>query len=177
MTEIEEKCLYKANKLIESGFSNLDLFQLTDLLLKLEDEKIEKNLLSDKNIEYNDEIVSIEDCGVKETMDISVSGDNLFYCNGILTKNSFGLPATADFLVALINTEELESLNQIMIKQLKNRYGDKSIHKRFVVGIDREKMRLYDCDQSAQSEILDKGREVEYDDDVKPKKTFEGFKF
>ena len=178
MTEIEEKCLYKANKLIESGFSNLDLFQLTDLLIKLEEEKAEKNLLSDKNIDYNDEIVSIEDCGIKETIDISVSGDNLFYCNGILTKNSFGLPATADFLFALISTEELEELGQIMIKQLKNRYGDKSIHKRFVVGIDRAKMRLYDVEQSAQDEILDSGREEEYNyEERKPKKTFEGFKF
>ena len=178
MTEIEEKCLYKANKLIESGFSNLDLFQLTDLLIKLEEEKTEKNLLSDENIDYNDEIVSIEDCGIKKTIDISVSGDNLFYCNGILTKNSFGLPATVDFLVALINTEELEGLNQIMFKQLKNRYGDKSINKRFVVGIDRAKMRLYDVEQSAQNGILDKGKDEEYDyEERKPKKSFEGFKF
>ncbi len=178
MNEIEEKCLYKANKLIQSGLSNLNLFQLTDLLIKLEEEKTEKNLLSDQNIDYNDEILSIEECGIHETIDISVSGDNLFYCNGILTKNSFGLPATADFLVALINTEELEGLNQIMIKQLKNRYGDKSINKRFVVGIDRAKMRLYDVEQSAQSETLDKKDEEEYDyDEVKPKKTFDGFKF
>ena len=94
------------------------------------------------------------------------------------TSESFGLPATADFLVALISTEELEGLNQIMIKQLKNRYGDKSILKRFVVGIDRAKMRLYDVEQSAQNDILDSGKEEEYNDDErKPKKSFEGFKF
>ena len=94
------------------------------------------------------------------------------------TSESFGLPATADFLVALISTEELEGLGQIMVKQLKNRYGDKSIFKRFVVGIDRAKMRLYDCEQSAQQDILDSGKEEEYDNDErKPKKTFEGFKF
>ena len=179
MTDLEEKCLYKADKLIRSGFSNLDLFELSDLLIKLETEKNEKNLLSDKNIDYNDEIVMIEECGIKETMDISVSGDNLFYCNGILTKNSFGLPATADFLVALISTEELEQLGQIMVKQLKNRYGDKSIYKRFVIGIDRAKMRLYDCEQTAQKDILDSGQEEEYNDneDKKFKKSFEGFKF
>jgi hypothetical protein len=178
MNALEEKCLYKANKLIKSGFSNLDLFQLTDLLIKLETEKDEKNLLTDKDIDYNDEIVSIKDCGIKETIDISVSGDNLFYCNGVLTKNSFGLPATADFLVALISTEELEGLNQIMVKQLKNRYGDKSIYKRFVIGIDRSKMRLYDVEQSAQGEILDSGQENDYNDEErKPKKLFEGFKF
>jgi replicative DNA helicase len=94
------------------------------------------------------------------------------------TSESFGLPATADFLVALISTEELEGLNQIMIKQLKNRYGDKSINKRFVVGIDRAKMRLYDVEQSAQNDILDSGKEEEYNDEErKPKKSFEGFKF
>ena len=94
------------------------------------------------------------------------------------TSESFGLPATADFLVALISTEELEGLNQIMIKQLKNRYGDKSIFKRFVVGIDRAKMRLYDVEQSAQKDILDSGQEAEYNyEENKPKKSFEGFKF
>ena len=94
------------------------------------------------------------------------------------TSESFGLPATADFLVALISTEELEGLNQIMIKQLKNRYGDKSILKRFVVGIDRAKMRLYDVEQSAQKDILDSGQEAEYNyEETKPKKSFEGFKF
>ena len=94
------------------------------------------------------------------------------------TSESWGLPATADFLVALISTEELEGLNQIMIKQLKNRYGDKSILKRFVVGIDRAKMRLYDVEQSAQKDILDSGQEAEYNyEENKPKKSFEGFKF
>ena len=94
------------------------------------------------------------------------------------TSESFGLPATADFLVALISTEELEGLGQIMVKQLKNRYGDKSMFKRFVVGIDRAKMRLYDVEQSAQNEILDSGKEEEYNyEESKPKKSFEGFKF
>jgi archaellum biogenesis ATPase FlaH len=94
------------------------------------------------------------------------------------TSESFGLPATADFLVALISTEELEGLGQIMVKQLKNRYGDKSMYKRFVVGIDRAKMRLYDVEQSAQNDILDSGKEEEYNyEESKPKKSFEGFKF
>jgi len=73
------------------------------------------------------------------------------------TSESFGLPATADFMFALISTEELESLGQIMIKQLKNRYGDPSLHKRFVVGVDRSKMRLYDCEQEAQDDLVDTG--------------------
>ena len=94
------------------------------------------------------------------------------------TSESFGLPATADLMFALISTEELEGLGQILVKQLKNRYNDPTIHKRFVVGIDRAKMRLYDCEQTAQDDILDNGKEEEYDyEEKKPKKSFEGFKF
>ena len=95
------------------------------------------------------------------------------------TSESFGLPATADLMFALISTEELEGLGQILVKQLKNRYNDPTIFKRFVVGIDRAKMRLYDCEQSAQNDILDNGKEGEYDyhEENKPKKLFEGFKF
>jgi len=94
------------------------------------------------------------------------------------TSESFGLPATADLMFALISTEELEGLGQILVKQLKNRYNDPTIHKRFVIGIDRAKMRLYDCEQSAQNDILDSGKEEEYDyEEKKPKKSFEGFKF
>ena len=80
------------------------------------------------------------------------------------TSESFGLPATADLMFALISTEELEALGQILVKQLKNRYNDPTINKRFVVGIDRAKMRLYDCEQSAQKDLLDNGNEEEYDD-------------
>lgn len=94
------------------------------------------------------------------------------------TSESFGLPATADLMFALISTEELEGLGQILVKQLKNRYNDPTIHKRFIVGIDRAKMRLYDCEQSAQQDILDNGKDEEYDyEEKKPKKSFEGFKF
>ncbi len=94
------------------------------------------------------------------------------------TSESFGLPATADLMFALISTEELEQLGQIMVKQLKNRYNDPTIYKRFIVGIDRAKMRLYDCEQTAQNDILDSGQDDEYnDEDKKPKKSFEGFKF
>ena len=94
------------------------------------------------------------------------------------TSESFGLPATADLMFALISTEELEGLGQIMIKQLKNRYNDPTVFKRFVLGIDRAKMRLYDVEQSAQNDILDSGQEDEYNyEESKSKKSFEGFKF
>jgi len=78
------------------------------------------------------------------------------------TSESFGLPATADLMFALISTDELEELGQIMVKQLKNRYNDPTMNKRFVVGIDRAKMRLFDCEQSAQDDILDNGKDEEY---------------
>ena len=94
------------------------------------------------------------------------------------TSESFGLPATADLMFALISTEELEQLGQIMVKQLKNRYNDPTMYKRFIVGIDRAKMRLYDCEQTAQDDILDSGQEEEYNyEEQKPKKSFDGFKF
>ena len=93
------------------------------------------------------------------------------------TSESFGLPATADLMFALISTDDLEGLGQILVKQLKNRYNDINLNKRFVVGIDRAKMRLYDCEQSAQEDLLDNKREEEYDPEEKPKKSFEGFKF
>ena len=74
------------------------------------------------------------------------------------TSESFGLPATADLMFALISTEELEDLNQIMVKQLKNRYNDPTTNKRFVIGVDRAKMKLYDVEQTAQTDILDSGQ-------------------
>ena len=93
------------------------------------------------------------------------------------TSESFGLPATADFMFALISTEELEELGQIMVKQLKNRYNDPTVYKRFIVGIDRAKMRLYDCEQTAQTDMVDSGQDEEYTYEDKPKKSFDGFKF
>jgi len=90
------------------------------------------------------------------------------------TSESFGLPATADLMFALISSEELEELGQIMVKQLKNRYSDPTMYKRFTVGIDRAKMKLYDTEQSAQHDIADAGK-IEKSED-KFKKSFEGFK-
>ena len=75
------------------------------------------------------------------------------------TAESFGLPATADLMFALISTEELDELNQIAIKQLKNRYNDPTINKRFVIGLDRAKMRLFDVKPSEQTDLVDSGQE------------------
>ena len=88
------------------------------------------------------------------------------------TSESFGLPATADLMFALISTEELEGINQIMVKQLKNRFNDPTINKRFVVGIDRAKMRLYDVEQDKGGELIDSGQIVESN----PKEKFQKVK-
>ena len=88
------------------------------------------------------------------------------------TSESFGLPATADLMFALISTEELEEISQIMVKQLKNRYNDPTINKRFVVGIDRAKMRLYDVEQSAQQGITDANQDIEIPDKDEMSKKF-----
>lgn len=77
------------------------------------------------------------------------------------TSESFGLPATADFMFALQTNEKLEALGQIIVKQLKNRYNDPTANKRFAVGIDRSKMKLYDVEQSAQADISDSGQDDE----------------
>jgi replicative DNA helicase len=98
------------------------------------------------------------------------------------TSESFGLPATADLMFALISTEELEGMNQIMVKQLKNRYNDIAMNKRFCIGIDRSKMKLYDVEESAQKDLVDSGQgsEEQQIDLVKKfttKKTFQDLKY
>jgi hypothetical protein len=82
------------------------------------------------------------------------------------TSESFGLPATADLMFALISNEELDAVNQIAVKQLKNRYNDPTINKRFVVGIDRAKMRLMDVEESEQQGITDSNQKQEPENDL-----------
>ena len=101
------------------------------------------------------------------------------------TSESFGLPATVDFMFALISSEELEGLNQLLVKQLKNRYGDPSYYKKFVIGVDRSKMKLYNVESSAQENISESGQDrddgpafdkSDFGKRVKAEE-FEGFKF
>jgi replicative DNA helicase len=100
------------------------------------------------------------------------------------TSESFGLPATADFMIALIATDELTELNQMMVKQLKNRYNNPDTNKRFMIGVDKAKMKLYDVEQTAQNHIHDSGQ-VQPDEPLFDKsdfgrrekqRRFEGFK-
>jgi replicative DNA helicase len=100
------------------------------------------------------------------------------------TSESFGLPATADFMFALISSEELQQLGQIMVKQLKNRYGDPALHKRFVIGVDYSKMKLYNTEESAQDDLVDDTPVFDkthtgerYENDYKPASKFDKMKF
>jgi replicative DNA helicase len=125
-------------------------------------------------VEYNVPIVS--------ATQVTRSGFNSSDVELTDTSESFGLPATADLMFALISTEELENLGQLMVKQLKNRYADPSYYKRFVIGIDRSKMKLYDLEESAQQNIHDSGQPAD-DKPLFDKSNFgsrlqtEGFKF
>ena len=92
------------------------------------------------------------------------------------TSESFGLPATADFMFALISNDEMDSMGQIMVKQLKNRYNDTTLHRKFVVGIDRARMRLYDVEQTAQQDIISVESKPDFGDKHK-KKTYDDFTF
>ena len=93
--------------------------------------------------------------------------------NNLFTSESFGLPATADFMFALMTSEELDQLNQMKVKQLKNRYSDPAINRSFIIGVDRSKMRLYDVEQKAQN-IVDANQEKEIE--VDPYDKFSDFK-
>ena len=152
---LEERCFESAIFLVNNGFfkqtEEMDIFDYTKLLINLEEERAAKNVLTDQSIDYNDEIICIEDVGMKPTVDISVTGDNLFFCNDILTKNSMGTGHTADLIIAIINNEELERLGQYLLKQIKNRIGDATVNKRCYVGVDRSKMRIFDIGDAGGS--------------------------
>ena len=91
------------------------------------------------------------------------------------TSESFGLPTTADFMFALITNDELEALNQMKIKQLKNRYNDPAINRAFIIGVDRAKMRLYDVEQAAQK-IVESNQETQEQVEGTAYDKFSGFK-
>ena len=92
------------------------------------------------------------------------------------TSESFGLPATADFMFAIIATEELDQLGQFQVKQLKNRYSDPGLYRRFILGVDKAKMLLYDVEQSAQVGLMNDDTPSGNNDDPDRRKLFEDFK-
>jgi hypothetical protein len=153
--KLESVCYLKAEHMIINGMvKDMDVFQLTDLLISIEIEKIEKQQIEDCKIDYDDEIVEISEVGELETVDISVTGNQLFYCNDILTKNSMGITHTADAIFALITSEDLENMGQLMFKQLKNRWGDINVNRRFLIGIDKPRMKLRNLDASVQKTVM-----------------------
>ena len=155
--------LNESTKLAKKMLDNKDAYnikgnptveELTTLMINIELEQRRMSFLSDKMLSYDDEIVEIE-CMNEEIdmLDIKVSGSSLFYANNILTKNSTGPSMTADLMFGIIRTPELDELNQLILKQLKNRFGDPNYYKRFVVGVDKSRMKLYNTEESAQSGI------------------------
>ena len=147
---MEERLFALAIQLANNGLLSLDenytIFDATDTFIAMQKEHDEKSAFTDSLLDYSDEIVSIEEIGTCDTVDISVTGDNLFFCNGILTKNSMGVPMIADFFAAIINTDELKEMRQLMFKQLKNRYKSLDDPNKFMVGVDYTKMKMFDLD-------------------------------
>jgi len=90
------------------------------------------------------------------------------------TAESFGLPATADFMFALISNDELDQLNQLKVKQLKNRFGDPALNRSFIIGVDRSKMRLFDVEASAQN-IVDSNQTEDTEEEITPEGAYEKF--
>jgi len=148
---IFKRCLKVAVDVIDSNVLNTNKLKLCDyakLLYSQELDKIQSWDITDKNIDFNDEILEIIEIGNSELVDISVSGDQLFYANGILTKNSIGLVATCDMMIGLITSPELDEMNQIIFKQLKNRFGDVNKWTTFPIGVNKAQMRLYNLDNT-----------------------------
>lgn len=98
-----------------------------DMMRLVLQEQEDKNNISDSKIDYNDEIVEIEELDDMETVDISVTGDQLFYCNGILTKNSIGVAATADVIMSIFQSEEDMEMGLIKLGMMKNRFGPRGM--------------------------------------------------
>lgn len=106
--------------LTDNTLQTSEYLRVAELMLREQDDK---NIITDGIIDYNDEIIDIELVGDCETIDISVTGDSLFYCNGILTKNSIGLAATADVIVSIFQNDEDREMSIIKIGMMKNRFG------------------------------------------------------
>lgn len=131
-----------------------DIFDISDAIVYEELEKAQQAKDDEQFIDFNDEVASITDLGDMDLMDITVTRDNLFYANNILTKNSMGVPATADFMLSLSRTEELDQMGQLLAKQIKSRYGKKTAKPRFVIGVDLDTQKLFDVNQDEQKELM-----------------------
>lgn len=138
----------QARSILARNKYDISIEDIIEAIVKDEYEKAELARDMEAAILFNDEIESIEYLDEREMMDITVSRDNLFIANGIVTKNSFGIPATADFMISLMRTEELDECSQVAMKQIKSRYGNKSDKLRFVLGCNQQTQTYYDVEQS-----------------------------
>jgi hypothetical protein len=154
--KLYNSCLIAAQNAIDSGMimGDVSIGDAAHYFYTEEKTKLERETYVETHyLDYDDEVVSIEKVGEESLMDISVSGDNLFYANGILTKNSFGLPATADWMAAMVTNENLMELNQQLLIQLKTRYGaKKQSTKSQLVEVEFEKMRYKDLAQNVMED-------------------------
>lgn len=126
------------------------------------------------HINFNDEILEIEELKEHDNIDIEVSDDHLFYANGILTKNSIGVPMTADFIAAIIRDDDLEEQNEIWIKLLKNRYSSIN-NKKFNLGTNIETQSFFDVNQDAASDFnID---EITQQDETNKSRKFSNFNY
>ena len=138
----ENAMFYLQNKKI----CNLeDIEQIANIIYQSECEKYERSLKIEKLLDYDDEIIEIVELNDEELIDITVTNDSLFYANGILTKNSLGTVMTADVMIGIIRSEELDELGQCIFKCLKTRFSDLTNH-RSVIGIEEAKMKLTNVD-------------------------------
>lgn len=148
-----EICKQRATIIINNPdvFSSMssitDHTELTEILYGIELEHQHRNEKEDATREYNDPIVAIEEVEEEESplLDLTVTGNNLFYANGVLTKNSHGVSMTADWMGAMISTAELEAMDQMTFKQLKNRFGSLT-PTAWRIGMQRHKFKMYDVD-------------------------------
>lgn len=131
---------------------------------------------------FYDEIISIECIGETETIDISVSGNNLFFANNILTHNSgitstdvensdiaeaISVLHTADFAISLSRTEELDAAGQVLIKQQKNRFGNKTNKLRFIAGVDLDRQTIFEVNNAEQTNLIDERVQMKIATDTK----------
>lgn len=137
----------QARSILARNKYDISIEDIIEAIVKDEYEKAELARDMEAAILFNDEIESIEYLDEREMMDITVSRDNLFIANGIVTKNSFGIPATADFMISLMRTEELDEQNQVLMKQIKSRYGNKSDKQRFLLGVNQAKQTYFDVEE------------------------------
>lgn len=168
-----------AKFLIEKGLVSEDLLfeDVFKLVNAIEEEKIYKEELSDSNIDYNDEIVNIEYVNENETIDITVTGDNLFYCNNILTKNSFGTAMTMDWLCGIIQTPEQFDERKYMFKNLKSRFGS-NINQIVTTGVDYDKMKLINLSDAEQEIPLHIKDKLKYEQSkIDEKEQYDAFDF